>query len=114
MSNLPPKPKPTDPAWVRKEKWRKRREAREATRISSDHELSGVRHRQPHRDKGMNVSWSEGPDGALHVRPTSIPVATVRGYAVSQEDWDAIFTPKSKADPPSDEPQEDPVDCEER
>jgi len=75
---------------------RKRREAREATRISSDNELSGVRHRQPHRDKGMNVSWSEGPDGALHVTPTSIPVATVSGYNISDEDWAEIWRDKSE------------------
>ena len=89
---LPPKPKASDPAWVRKEKARKRREAQEARRISSDHELTGERHRQPHRDKDIPLEWKY-ENGSFHVSP--VRIVTGGGLNISDEDWEEIWRDKS-------------------
>lgn len=92
---LPPKPTKSDPAWVKKEKWKKRREAQERQRISSDHELTGTRHRQPHRDKDIPVRWRyEKSTGTYHVEPTRI--TTGGRLNISDADWEEIWRDKSE------------------
>jgi len=78
--------------WKRKElKEKKRREYRES-RISPDHELSGTRHRQPHREKDIALNWSRDKNGTYHVSPSSVPVGG--GIDISDEDYDIIWAPK--------------------
>ncbi len=79
--------------WKRREiKEKKRREYRDS-RISGDHELTGTRHRQPHRDQDIRLSWNQDKSGKYHVTPSSVPVGG--GINISEEDWDEIFRDKS-------------------
>jgi len=79
--------------WKRRElKEKKRREYRDS-RISGDHELSGTRHRQPHRGKDIKLNWQRDASGKYHVTPSSVPVGG--GIDISDEDWDEIWRDKS-------------------
>lgn len=79
--------------WKRREiKEKKRREYRES-RISSDHELTGTRHRQPHRGKDISLNWQQDKSGKYHVTPSAIPVGG--GIDISDDDWSEIWRDKS-------------------
>lgn len=84
--------------WQKKElRDKKRREYRES-RISSDHELSGAKHREPRRDKDIPLKWSEGNDGKLHVEPSRVAVGPRPGFRIDADDWIRIFgTEEEKA-----------------
>jgi hypothetical protein len=80
--------------WKRKELRDKKRRERDKKRISSEHELSGVRHKQPHRDKDISLDWHDSGDGVLHVTPNSIKIGG--GIRISDEDWEEIFRDKDE------------------
>ena len=80
--------------WKRKELKEKKRKAYRESRISSDHELTGTRHRQPHREKDIKLSWERDSSGKYHVTPSSVPVGG--GINISDEDWAEIWRDKSK------------------
>ena len=78
--------------WKRKEIKEKKRRAYRESRISQDHELTGTRHRQPHREKDVALNWKVGKDGTYHVTPSSIKIGG--GINISDDDWDEIFRDK--------------------